>query len=291
MDGQTGVAYFRHQPCHPANSYLWTIQGKGSTIPMATRSGPTGPSDSSFGVRLNRWTLSASRHYLRWLLLFVGLYAGLPVVAPIFMHIGLTGPAEAIYTIYTPLCHQFAFRSWFLFGEQPVYPRAAANVPGLQPYETFSSEVNQGASAPVDLTQWTQSMQLLSKGFIGNAQMGYKMAICERDVAIYGSLFLGGLLFAIPYVRRRLRPVPLWLYFLLGIAPIAIDGFSQLLSEPPFGLWVLRESTPAFRTVTGALFGLMNAWLAFPYLEQSAHEVVQDIEVKFEKRRQRQQSV
>jgi len=214
----------------------------------------------------------------------------LPIAAPIFMHVGLTGPAQAIYTIYTPLCHQFTFRSWFLFGEQPAYPRAVANVPGLKPYEDYSNEVNQGSAAPINLSEWTQQMQFLAKGFIGDQRMGYKVAICERDVAIYGSLFFGGLIYAIPFVRKRLRPVPLWLYFLLGIAPIAIDGFSQLLSEPPFSLWAVRETTPMFRTLTGALFGLMNAWLAFPYLEQSAREVVGEIESKFEKRRQRQQT-
>ena len=206
------------------------------------------------------------------------------------MHVGLTGPAQAIYTIYTPLCHQFAFRSWFLFGEQPAYPRAAANVTDLKPYEAYSTDVNQGSPSPINLADWTQSMQLLSKSFIGDQRMGYKVAICERDIGIYGALFLGGLVFAIPYVRRRLRPVPLWLYFLLGIAPIGIDGFGQLLSEPPFSLWAVRETTPFFRTLTGVLFGLMNAWLALPYLEQSAHEVADEIQAKFDKRRQREQS-
>lgn len=257
---------------------------------MAKSTGPVGPSNNSFAVLLNRWTLSASRHYLRWILLFIGLYALLPIAAPVFMHVGLTGPAQAIYTIYTPLCHQFAFRSWFLFGEQPAYPRAAANITDLKPYEAYSDDVNQGSPSPINLSDWTQSMQLLSKGFIGNERMGYKVAICERDIGIYGALFFGGLIYAIPYVRRRLRPVPLWLYFLLGIAPIGIDGFSQLLSEPPFSLWAVRETTPFFRTLTGVLFGLMNAWLAFPYLEQSAHEVVDEIQAKFEKRRQREQS-
>src|SRR5215467_2331451 len=160
---------------------------------MAARGGPVGPSDNSFAVRLNRWTLSASRHYLRWIMLFLGLYTLLPIAAPIFMHVGLTGPAQAIYTIYTPLCHQFTFRSWFLFGEQPAYPRAVANVPGLKPYEDYSNEVNQGSAAPINLSEWTQQMQFLAKGFIGDQRMGYKVAICERDVAIYGSLFFGGL--------------------------------------------------------------------------------------------------
>ena len=71
--------------------------------------------DSSFAVRANRWALGLSRRWLRWLLLLIGLYVGLPFVAPTLMHFGVTGPARFLYTAYSPMCHQFAFRSWFLF--------------------------------------------------------------------------------------------------------------------------------------------------------------------------------
>src|SRR5215467_2647433 len=76
---------------------------------MAARGGPVGPSDNSFAVRLNRWTLSASRHYLRWITLFLGLYTLLPIAAPIFMHVGLPGPGDLYYLyaivppVYVPL--------------------------------------------------------------------------------------------------------------------------------------------------------------------------------------------
>ena len=69
--------------------------------------------------------------------------------------------------------------------------------------------------------------------------------------------------------------------------PIAIDGFSQLFGYPPFSFWAIRETTPAFRTLTGALFGLMNAWLAFPYLEDSARSAKAELEEKFAVRRSR----
>jgi hypothetical protein len=45
-----------------------------------------------------------------------------------------------------------------------------------------------------------------------------------------------------------------------------------MLSYPPFDLWPVRETLPAFRILTGAMFGLMNVWLAFPYLEMSMSE-------------------
>ncbi len=258
---------------------------------MSTPNNVSGRGENSLAVRINRWALSISRHWLRSLLIVIGIYVSLPFAAPVFMHYDLNGPAQLIYTMYSPMCHQFAFRSWFFFGEQAAYPRAAANVPGLLPYDAFAANVNAGLSQPVDLSSWNLEMMYRSKDFIGDAQMGYKVAVCERDVAIYGALFIGGLIYAIPFVRRRLRPVPLWLYVLLGVMPIAIDGFSQLLSYPPFNLWPLRESTPAFRMLTGALFGLMNAWLAFPHLEASARDVEAEIGRKFERREARQVEV
>lgn len=38
---------------------------------------------------------------------------------------------------------------------------------------------------------------LQERTFIGNAEIGYKVAICQRDVAIYGSIFLAGALYAL----------------------------------------------------------------------------------------------
>lgn len=252
-----------------------------------------GSNDKSFAVRANRWTLSLTRHWLRVVIIVIGLYAGLPVLAPVLMHFGLTGPAKVLYTVYSPTCHQFAFRSWFLFGQQPVYPRSAARLPGLSPYENYLGDVNQAVTPPEGYPVGSEaSLQIMSKFFLGNEQMGYKVAICERDVAIYSAIFFAALIYSIPTVRRHLRPVPWWLYILLGLGPIGIDGFSQLLSYPIFpgmatGLWPLRETTPFFRTITGALFGLMNAWLALPYLEKTAHDVLQEVQAKFARREQR----
>ncbi|MBN1963990.1 MAG: DUF2085 domain-containing protein [Anaerolineae bacterium] len=226
-----------------------------------------------------RWVLRFTRHWLKFVIIFFGLYAGLPFLAPVLMHVGATGPAQAIYTVYSPMCHQFAFRSWFLFGEQAAYPREQAGVESLGTYEQYASTDPTFSLVP-DLHEWTVDLMNLSRAFIGNDEMGYKVALCERDVAIYGAIFLGSLLFSIPYVRARLRPVPLWLYVFLGLGPVGLDGFSQLLSNPPLLLWPARESTPLFRTVTGALFGLMNAWLALPHLEQAMRETLEQLQEK-----------
>src|SRR5687767_11778804 len=79
------------------------------------------------------------RNWLIAALTFVGLYATLPFVAPSLMKLGLTGPANVLYTMYSPMCHQFAFRSIFLFGEQTFYPRENVGT-DLQPYEYYAEQ-------------------------------------------------------------------------------------------------------------------------------------------------------
>jgi len=247
----------------------------------------------TFGVRANQGLLFIAKHWLAIVIVLAGLYALLPFTAPIFMRLGLTSIGNLVYDINSPLCHQYSFRTWFLFGEQPAYPRQAANVAGLQPFETFSASIIAAdpmyamQNPPPNLSEWNPDTLMIARGFRGNAQMGYKVAQCERNVAIYTALFLGCLIFSIPRVRRNLRTAPFLLYILVGILPIGLDGFAQLLSEPPFSLIPMYESSPLFRTLTGALFGLMNAWLALPYLAESMRQTQREIEAKLARRQER----
>ena len=90
---------------------------------------------------------------------------------------------------------------------------------------------------------------------------GYQMAICQRDLAIYTSILLAGLLFSL--VRSRLEPLRWWLYLLLA-TPMAFDGMSQFLG------W--RESNWQLRTFVGALFGIANVALVYPFIERGMQE-------------------
>ena len=107
--------------------------------------------------------------------------------------------------------------------------------------------------------------------------------MCERDEAIYAGILAGGIIYGILRSRgRRLRSVPWLIYVLVGLAPISIDGFSQLLSQPPYMLPFLpfRESTPVLRSLTGSFFGAMNVRLAYPYIEKWMGEVSNDLDYK-----------
>ncbi len=206
-----------------------------------------------------------SRHYLLVLNLILALYVGLPFLAPLLMKVGASGPARLIYTIYGPFCHQLGFRSWYLFGEQAYYPLEAAHLPDVKTFESISglSEVANPLSP----------QRLAARAFLGNETIGYKVALCQRDVAIYGSMLLFGLLFV--FLRPRLRTLSLLFWVLIGLLPIGLDGFSQLFSQfnlPWLAFLPYRESTPFLRTLTGFLFGFSTAWLIFPSLETSMLE-------------------
>lgn len=206
-------------------------------------------------IKLNKGVLFLSRHWLAIFNLIIFLYVGLPFSAPLLMNAGATGTAIWVQRIYSPLCHQLAFRSWFLFGEQPAYPLETANT-SLTPY--------------VEATGLDGDDIWEAKEFIGNERLGFKVVLCQRDIAIWGGMLVGGLIFGL--FRRRMKPLPILIWFLVGVLPIALDGGTQILSEFPFLSFPHRESTPFLRTLTGALFGLMNVWMAFPYIEVSMNE-------------------
>jgi len=214
--------------------------------------------------RFSKWF---SNHYMVILNLFAFIYLFFAVLAPTLMKAGLQTPAKIIYKIYSPLCHQLAFRSFFIFGEQPFYPRSLVGMEGVVTYgEATGLNENDIASA---------------RNFLGDETVGYKTALCQRDMAIYGAIFLFGIVFSA--TGKKIKPLPWYLWLLIGLGPIGLDGFSQLLSQTGFGIfdWLpLRESTPLLRSLTGTLFGLATAWFGYPYLEESVVENRRDMAVK-----------
>jgi uncharacterized membrane protein len=216
-----------------------------------------------------------SRHYLAVLNIVMLFYFGLPILAPVFMNAGMKVPATIIYTIYKPLCHQFGFRSFFLFGEQTYYPLKEANISGVQTFDAVTGFQ--------DLHNPTAYSRFEARQYVGNATVGYKMALCERDMGIYSAIFLFGIIYAL--TGRRLKPIHWIVWVLIGMGPIGLDGFSQLFSQMdwPWLASVLpyRESTPVFRVLTGALFGFMTAWFSYPYIEESMVESRQFFIKKF----------
>lgn len=198
-----------------------------------------------------------SNHYLALFNLIVLVYLALPILAPVMMKARMETPARLIYRVYGTMCHQWSFRSFFLFGEQAVYPRATAGVEGLLTYSQATG-LGEGSTAKELIT---------ARQFIGNESVGYKLALCERDMAIWVGILLFGLVYSLS--GRRLPPLPWYVWLMIGIVPVGIDGFSQLLSQPPISLYPVRESTPFLRVLTGGLFGITTAWFGYPMTEQA----------------------
>lgn len=224
----------------------------------------TEPMRMSKSDRFSRWF---SKRYMVLLNLFTFLYVFLAIIAPTFMHIGWEAPAKTIYKVYSPLCHQLAFRSFFLYGDQIYYPRALAGLDDILSYG--------------EATGFNEFDISTAREFLGNETLGFKMALCERDIAIYGAILLFGIIFSL--TGKQIKPFPWYLWIIIGLGPIGLDGFSQLLSQSGLAIfnWLpLRESTPFLRTLTGGLFGLATAWFGYPYLEESVLENRREMQLK-----------
>jgi uncharacterized membrane protein len=143
-----------------------------------------------------------------WIVVFeiiFGIYAFLPFLAPVFMQAGWKEAGNAIYFIYSFLCHQLPERSFFMFGPKLTYSLAEIGATG----------------------QDTSSIVTL-RHFIGNAAMGWKVAWSDRMVAMFTSLWAFGL--AWWPLRKRLPKLPIW-GLILFLLPMAVDGGTHLLSD------------------------------------------------------------
>ncbi len=174
---------------------------------------------------------------------FVSLFLGGAVAAPLLAMAGFTRASNWIYLAYRVSCHQLPHHSWFLGG-----PRASYGWEALQPLTSFG--VGQAATA--------------FHHPIRDAAVGFQMAICQRDTAIWGILLLTSFVLVWRSRRQRMAALPIWAYALAAM-PMAVDALTQLVG------W--RESTPLLRTLTGGLFGMATALLVVPLLDEGVREL------------------
>jgi uncharacterized membrane protein len=224
-------------------------------------------------IFLDRCVFWLCKHWLAVVNTLAFLYVGLPILSAVLLYLGLEGPGGLIQSLYgPPVCHQLPQRSWFLFGQKFSY-----RLPELLDY--FGIEPHP--------KQWQDVEAVYRVVRYGNSDLGFKVALCQRDVAIYGTIMLAGLAYALLRCWIKIRPLPVWIYVTLGIIPIGIDGgyqwvtytLSILLTNSPIPV---RETTPLMRTLTGALFGLATVWLAYPHFQIIMDDFRKTLQKRFE---------
>ncbi len=209
-----------------------------------------------------------SRHWFRTFLIVYGLWVFTPFLAPVFMRLGWDGAGRAVYFVYSFFCHQLPERSFFLFGEQTMYPLAEIQ-------SAWQNTIN-----PMILRQ-----------FIGNESMGWKVAWSDRMISFYTSVWLLAVIWH-PF-RCKVKPIPWWGFALLLI-PMALDGGTHTISDlagigngfRDINTWLAAltngalpasfyagDALGSFNSImhfaSGLLAGLAIVWLAFPYLFQT----------------------
>lgn len=225
---------------------------------------------------VDRFAMFVGRHWLASFVLVYGAWVLVPFTAPFLMHAGLTGPGDAIYFFYSFFCHQLPERSFFLYGPKLMYSL---------------DEIGR---------VWSTENAAVLRQFVGNDQMGWKMAWSDRMISTYGGVWLGALIYAVLSLFRRVPRVSIKFWILVGCLPLALDGFSHMANDLVAGTtgagfrdtndWLRALTLNLFpgsfyygdalgsfnslaRWFTGILFGIVTALAIFPIVGEAMHDM------------------
>ncbi len=225
-------------------------------------------------IAIDRFAFWFARHWLGLFIVVYGAYVLVPFLAPVLMSLGVPDAAQAIYGIYSLVCHQLPQRSLFLFGAKPMY------------------------SLDEIRSVWQLDGFFGLRQFVGNPEFGYKVAWSDRMISFYGSIWVGALLFAI--LRRRIQSLAPIAWFFIGILPVGLDGATHMLNDVFAGtsgagfrdtnVWLafltgnvlppsfyagdaLGSFNSTMRWLTGILFGLTTVWFLFPFIETAMRDL------------------
>lgn len=239
---------------------------------------------------IDRIALFVVKHWLAFFIIFYGTWVWLPFLAPVFMHTGWTGAADALYFVYSFFCHQLPERSLFFFGPQTMY--------SLQDIGKV----------------WSTESQLVLRQFVGTPEMGWKMAWSDRMISAYGGVWLGAVLYAI--LGKRAPQMPIWLWIAIGVVPLGLDGITHFINDILAGSsgqgfrdtndWLRPLTLDAFpaefyygnmlgsfnswaRWITGLLFGITTAFAIFPVVRAAMYDTRRDLEYQLARIREREQ--
>jgi len=209
-----------------------------------------------------------SDHWFGIFLAVYGLWVFTPFFAPLFMHAGWVGAGKGVYFVYSFFCHQLPERSFFLFGGKTMY------------------------SLPEIKAAWQDTINpFILRQFIGNENMGWKIAWSDRMISFYTSVWLFAAIWS--PLRSKVKPLAWWGFILL-LLPIILDGGSHTISDlsgigqgfRDTNQWLavltnnslsatfyagdaLGSFNSIMRFISGIFAGLGIVWFAFPNIAQT----------------------
>jgi len=216
-------------------------QGNQNSVDVTASQAGSGP---TLAQRIDRLVEGLLGHWLLIINVALGIFVGLPWLAPVLMWLGQEGPGRLVYALYSFFCHQLPERSWFLFGRSFTYTLA---------------EIERVSGAGGNF--------FALRRFIGDPEMGWKLAWSDRMVSFYGGWLLFGLVYG---VVRRFRPGwrgLRWQTAVLLLLPMAVDGVTHAISD----MWGVgqgfRDSNAWLAALTGHLTSVAfysgDAWGSF----------------------------
>ena len=237
-------------------------------------SGPT----RKLVIALQKGILILARHWTLPAMLVIITIPGLAFLASAFMASDQPAAGQAVYRFLAPHDHQLPQRSYFLFSERG----------GVQTYSR--AQIIGWGGEPGNL-----------RAFVGNGEIGYKLGLNQRMIAIFLAMVLGGLIWQLRGGQPHLR----FPWLLLLALPLLIDGLSHMDSDATTGYrlinaWAVTLTGGLFseefyagttlgtlnwwlRTLTGALFGLGLVWYLFSYFSIRFAAIRRELEPKLRK--------
>ncbi|MBI5879097.1 MAG: DUF2085 domain-containing protein [Chloroflexi bacterium] len=238
------------------------------------------PSSRSALKTVDNIAVAIASNWLNVFLVGYGIWVLLPFTTPFLMQIGWTLPANLLYALYSLFCHQLPERSLFFFGDKLMY--------------SFQ-EIAQ---------YWPTNNPIILRQFVGNEELGWKMAWSDRMISVYGGVWLAGLLWAALGPKRAPRLSLFW-WIVIGVAPLGIDGVSHMLNDIVAGTsglgfrdtntWLVAltgnvlpadfyqgDALGSFnswaRWLSGFLFAFASVFALFPIIGGSMDDTARDAE-------------
>jgi uncharacterized membrane protein len=222
---------------------------------------PIATKTDSFSRSIEYVVLWFAGHWLLIVNTALSVFISLPFLAPLLLANGFTGMANVLYRFYGATCHQMPSRAYYLAGEQVAicHRDVAIYVSMLFGGLLFGLVRRRLQPLPSGWYLFLVLPMALDGGlqFLSELQSTITLA----GVWLLGAVVLGGGTFLL-YRQQKLG----WAWAVVLLSGLVMLFY--LLLAGPYSSDLFR------RNVTGGLFGLSTVWLAYPYFEETATELV-----------------